>query len=74
MFARATARFAARPATASLRARTFATASRATAAGVSRRGLAVATAVTAGALSYAYLQSNFFFPLMTLSYTNLSFF
>ncbi|KAG1380114.1 hypothetical protein G6F61_004350 [Rhizopus arrhizus] len=56
MFARATARFAARPATASLRARTFATASRAAAAGVSRRGLAVATAVTAGALSYAYLQ------------------
>ncbi|KAG1449892.1 hypothetical protein G6F56_008511 [Rhizopus delemar] len=54
MFARAAARFAARPAAASLRARTFATASRAT-VGASRH-IAVATAVTAGALSYVYLQ------------------
>jgi phage-related minor tail protein len=38
-------------------ARTFATANRAAAAGSSRMAMATAGAVTAGALSYAYLQS-----------------
>ncbi|KAI8065359.1 nucleoside diphosphate kinase [Gilbertella persicaria] len=57
MLARAAARFAVRPATASLKTRTFATASRATAAAGSQRlALATAGVVTASALSYAYLQ------------------
>ncbi|CEP11142.1 hypothetical protein [Parasitella parasitica] len=57
MLARATARFAVRPATASIKARTFATASRAAASASSRRmAMATAGVVTASALSYAYLQ------------------
>ncbi|KAK4512785.1 GDP/GTP exchange factor for ARF [Mucor velutinosus] len=57
MFARTAARFAVRPATASIKARTFATASRATASAASRHmAMATAGVVTASALSYAYLQ------------------
>ncbi|CEJ01159.1 hypothetical protein G6F70_004336 [Rhizopus microsporus] len=56
MFARAAARFAARPA-ASMRARTFATVNRAAVSSASRHGMTVCAAVTAGALSYAYFQS-----------------
>ncbi|KAI8639507.1 nucleoside diphosphate kinase [Parasitella parasitica] len=57
MLTRTAARFAVRPATASIKARTFATASRTVASAASRR-MAIATAgvVTASALSYAYLQ------------------
>ncbi|KAI8876492.1 NDK-domain-containing protein, partial [Backusella circina FSU 941] len=54
MFARAAARFAVRPTA----VRTFATASRAAAAGSSRMAMATAGAVTAGAISYAYLQNS----------------
>ncbi|KAG2196099.1 hypothetical protein INT46_005770 [Mucor plumbeus] len=57
MFARTAARFAVRPATASIKARTFATASRAAASATSgRMAMATAGVVTASALSYAYLQ------------------
>ncbi|GAA5811932.1 hypothetical protein MFLAVUS_005379 [Mucor flavus] len=58
MLARSALRLAARPAVASIKARTFATASRATAAG-SRRVAMMATAGVASAsvLSYAYLQN-----------------